>query len=204
MNMTCEQPAGVGPMAYEVEDVRRAAPAPARRDPALDECWAKVATRGHLHLLSERWSAWVETRRYFAPPPLGDSLIGKLGRPRRAVFDRQAVAECSPELQAFHLAILSQPDDTSRRVFLLHYLYRVRNIKRAATELGIGRASWYRLLREFQERCYAGAGAIMKEWVSLPQNWGDESTDLSQKCLAGTRQISAGFGETLSPKIGPV
>lgn len=118
-------------------------------------------SHAHLHLLSEAWSRWATSRKLFGPP---SSLGGTLGSLRQRGFSGVSDgpdAYCSAELSAFHLAVLAQPANASRLVFEAHYVLRVSNIKSAAAQLKIGRASWYRLLVDFQRRAYAGSRQIL-------------------------------------------
>lgn len=141
---------------------RLAAPAPHRdAEDAGIEPGALESDRA-LHELCEAWARWARTRRFFGPPPLNGSLLGRLTaktRPGRGGGGPDA--DCSADLAALHLAIAAQPAAAlDRRVFELHYVWRVRNIKAAARALGIGRPHWYTLLRDFRRRCHAAAGEI--------------------------------------------
>lgn len=139
---------------------RLAAPAP-ESDPDDDAADERDASTAHIDDLCNRWAAWCRTRRYYGPPPLGDGVLGKLTTKgsRRSKGGPNAVN--SAELSALNLAIVAQPYDTARRVFELHYLYAVSNIKTAATELGISRGHWYRLLAEFRTRVYSAHQRIL-------------------------------------------
>ena len=116
--------------------------------------------------LCERYVAWRNTRRYFAPPPSSGSVLGQLsgttgGGPRPAPGGPDATV--SPQLAAFHLAYCCQPQDTGRGAFDAYYLHRVRPIKRAADALGISRPSFYRLLSDFRLRVSLAAKNIEAE-----------------------------------------
>lgn len=116
-----------------------------------------------LDQLCEVWAHWNRTRGYYGPPPLGASVLGKLQK--RAPMLRSPGgpdAECSAGILALHLAILAQPADSiDSRVFRLHYEYRVKKIKVAASLLRISRQHWYRLLREYRRRVYAASLHIL-------------------------------------------
>ena len=108
-------------------------------------------THAHIDAMCRDWAAWTRTRRYFGPPPLPPGVLGKLtkkgtGRPSSGGPD----AKLSPELAALNTAIVAQPYETPRRVFELHYLHQVANIKSAAAAVGVSRSTWYRQLREFR------------------------------------------------------
>jgi DNA-binding phage protein len=113
------------------------------------------------HLLCEAWAVWCNTRKYFGPPPLPASVLGKLQKrsgPRPV--ERDSI--CSAELLAVHMAITMQPPDSiSARVFRLTYEHRVRNVKQAASELGISRQHWYRLLREHRRQVVEASAATL-------------------------------------------
>jgi hypothetical protein len=114
-----------------------------------------------LHELCERWSDWIRTRRFYAPPSLPPSILGRLTSGSRGGDGPNAVA--SPELAAFNQAIESEPMEAlDRQVFELHYRYRVKPIKTFATALGIGRQHWYTLLRSFEQRAHAASLEILQ------------------------------------------
>ncbi|TJZ73182.1 hypothetical protein [Chitiniphilus eburneus] len=112
------------------------------------------------HLICEQWATWCHTRRFYGPAPTNGSALGKLCRApaNRPAGGPDAIS--SAHLASLHLAIIAQPQALDRQVFELHYLWRVRNIKRAADELGISRAHWYRLLNAFRARIFSAAHAI--------------------------------------------
>lgn len=145
---------------------RLAAPAPiddADDADAEDDTGADVES-AQLHELFEAWARWVRTRRFYVKPSLPASLLGRLrtkgtGRPSNG--GPNAVA--SAELMALHLAMLAQPSESlDRRVFELHYFWRVSNIKVAADSLGISRQHWYRLLKDFRLRVHAASREILE------------------------------------------
>ncbi len=107
------------------------------------------------HQLCEAWAYWVQTRKFYGPPPtLGVNLLAKLQRKREAITVTAGGpdAACSALLMALNAAVTAKPLDGGRIVFELFYRHRVRNVKRAAEELHISRAAWYRRLGSFR-RC---------------------------------------------------
>jgi hypothetical protein len=86
---------------------------------------------------------------------------------------------------ALHLAIVTEPATAlDRRAFELHYLWAVRDIKRSAAELGIGRQHWYRVVAAFRARVVRRAmglvsGAAMGPNASMsgPQRPAQEHED---------------------------
>jgi hypothetical protein len=142
-----------------------AAPAPGDSDEDDDDLAAdgeQLDAEAHLHERCCAWAAWVCTRRLYTKPSLPISVLGKLtvrGTAGAPTGGRDAIA--SAELMAFHLAVLGQPADSlDRRVFELHYYWRVRNVKAAAAELGISRQHWYRLVRDFRARVFIASKEI--------------------------------------------
>lgn len=155
---------------------RLAAPAPIDSpagDLAEDDeaAAAAAAERPDIDELCERWNTWRESRRFWVKPSLPVSLLGRLrtkgtGRSSRGGPD----ALCDAELMALHLALLGQPEDAlDRRVFELHYVWRVRDVKRAATALGISRAHYYRLLIAFRLRVHQASRAILQANLEAAQ-----------------------------------
>ncbi|MCK6431868.1 MAG: hypothetical protein L6Q68_02385 [Aquabacterium sp.] len=138
---------------------RLAAPAPVDREPADD---AEMPDRDHLHAFSEGWAAWARSRRMYGAPRYAKASLNKLAA--RAGLGPVADgpdAPCSAEYAAFQIAVIAQPESLSRIVFELHYHWRVRNVKAAARELGIGRQHWYTLLRQFRERAWAASRIVL-------------------------------------------
>lgn len=113
--------------------------------------------------LCQQWAAWCLTRRYYTAPPIDASLLARLSadaRPRRK--SRWPNAVCSAELAAVHLAVLAQPISAlDMQIFALTYTFRVRNVKAAASGLGVSRQHWYRLLAASRARVYAASREIL-------------------------------------------
>ena len=120
-------------MTATLEDtaLRLSAPAPERPD---DEGAPQLADADrNIDGLCEQWVRWCRSRRLYSPAPQLGNILGKMsGSSTRALQSGGADAHCSPELAAFHVAYLSQPDAIDKRVFQLHYVYRIKPIKRAA------------------------------------------------------------------------
>lgn len=132
------------------------------------------------HQLCEAWAYWVQTRKFFGPPPaLTSNTLAKLQRTRRAVQPSTGPdAACSPQLMALNIAITAKPLDGGRTVFELFYRHRVRNVKAAAAELHISRATWYRRLEAFRRQVISEAGRI-------------EAQQLAQAATLGQHQAQA-------------
>jgi hypothetical protein len=146
-----------------------AAPAPGCNDD--DEVDTSDATDSHLHEFCEQWSAWCRTRRFYGKPSLPASLLGKLTSKTRATANYGGPdAIASAQLAAFHLAVLGQPAEAlDRQVFELHYLWRVKNVKAAAAQIGIGRQHWYTLVKEFRQRAYSASQDILSSNLEAGQ-----------------------------------
>jgi hypothetical protein len=123
-----------------------------------------------LHEMCEAWALWTRTRRFYGPPPLAAGLLARLaGGARRMARPGGPDAPCSAEIAAFHLAVISQPPEAlDRRVFELHYAWRVRNVKAAAAALGISRQHWYALLRAFRGRAWRASREILADQRGTP------------------------------------
>lgn len=148
------------------EDLDEEAAAPAAAA-AADESQlelASVARRdAELDDLCERLAWWVHTRKLFGAPRGPVSLLGKMRTGTRALKGNGpgGDAACNSLLAALYIAMQQHaPESLERRVFELHYLHRVSNIKSAAAELGIGRPHWYTLLRNFRRRIHQVAVEI--------------------------------------------
>lgn len=145
-----------------------AAPAP---EPTEEEALEEAADQadaasgnpeldGYLTQLSESWAAWIRTRRFYCPPSLPPSILGRL-RERMGKGGTGPNAIASAQLAAFNEAIEREPlDALDRQVFELHYRHRVSPVKTFADALGVTRRHWYKLLRSFEKRVYGSACEI--------------------------------------------
>lgn len=142
--------------------IRLAAPAPQRTEDDVPP--GQIEQDRDLDALCDAWAHWCRTRRFYGPAPMNASVLGKLSGKSQAPREPGGPdAPCSAELAALHLAVIAQPREAlDRKVFELHYLWSVRNIKAAAAQLGISRQHWYRLLGDFRRRVYAASLAILQ------------------------------------------
>lgn len=146
-------------LTIETPPRRLAAPAPVASEPVDEE---RIPDRHHLHAFAEGWAAWARSRRMYGAPRYAKASLNKLAaRTGLGPVADGPDAPCSAEFAAFQMAIVAQPESLSRIVFELHYHWRVRNIKAAARELGIGRQHWYTLLRQFRERAWAASRVVL-------------------------------------------
>ena len=123
-----------------------------------------------LHDLCESWVSWQRSRRLFGPKPLKGSILGKLSSTRAMPRNTGGPdAPCSAQLSAFHIAYTCQPDAMDKRVFDAYYVHRIKPIKSAAAALGIGRAHFYTLLRDFSRRVASAAQAIAADNAEAAQ-----------------------------------
>lgn len=170
-------------MTDPTKPLKLAQPAPATQredddDPSAGLTDAERRLDARRDELFQAYASWCRTRGFYGPPPVNGSVLGKLtkkgsGRASKGGPD----APCSAELAALHLAVVAQPRDAlDVRVFRLHYLYNVRNVKEAASEIGVSRSHWYRLLRSVCERIEASKESILEgnlaEAESLPSRGG--------------------------------
>ena len=121
-----------------------------------------------LHDLCEAWAWWARSRGMYVKPSLPVSTLGRLttkGTGRSQGGGPDAIA--GPELVAFHLAFLAQPEEAlDRKVFELHYYRRVRNVKAAAAAVGVSRRHWYRLVKDCRQRIYSASRQILERNLS--------------------------------------
>lgn len=111
-----------------------------------------------LQELCEAWAGWVRTRRFYKPPSLPPSILGRLTSKSPTRTGTGPEAWNSAELSALNEAIEAEPIEAiDRQVFELHYRHRVKGIKIFAAALGISRSHWYNLLRSFEQRVHAAS-----------------------------------------------
>ena len=123
-----------------------------------------------VHELCERWVNWQRTRRLYGPKPITGTILGRLsGTSTRPLHDGGPDAINSAELSAFHIAYTCQPDALDKRVFDAYYVHRIKPVKAAAAALGIGRAHYYTVLRDFSRRVARAADAIAADNAQAAQ-----------------------------------
>jgi len=118
-----------------------------------------------LHALFEEWATWTRNRRYRALMLPASPPVAPSAEVRALVA---AIATPPAQLMALHLAIVSQPPEAlDRRVFEMHYITRVMNVKAAAAAMKISRNHWYRLISAFRRRVYTISQDILEETEAL-------------------------------------
>lgn len=106
-----------------------------------------------LHCFCLRWAAWVRAHGLIAPP-MQKGILARLqpGKQRNA-----PVVWLSAEMSLFNLAVNSQPDDDTRRTFLIYYLHPARSVKELADACQLSDDAIYKRLRTFRKRAYRAA-----------------------------------------------
>lgn len=120
-----------------------------------------------LDALCENWVYWCRSRRLYWPASTLSMALAKQGGGTRPLRPGSDVASASASLAAFHIAYTCQPNSLDKQVFDLYYVARVKPIKTAAAALGIGRASFYRVLEEFRRRLASAALAFEQNGVQV-------------------------------------
>lgn len=103
-----------------------------------------------LDQFCQAWALWHRSRRLFAPPVSQNILARMRPQPVRPVPD----AILSADLSYFNLAILGQPEGTSKQAFYLYYLHGLRPIKVIAAGMGISPQAFYKAFKKFRAESY--------------------------------------------------
>ena len=106
-----------------------------------------------LHLFCLRWAAWHRAHGLIAPP----MQRGILARLQPGKLRNAPVVWLSSEMSLFNLAVNSQPDDDTRKTFLIYYLYPARSVKEMADACALSDDAIYKRLRTFRKRAYRAA-----------------------------------------------
>lgn len=164
-------------LIHGAQPARTTAPVRDSRTTAADDLAPQIAESGAQHELCEAWSIWCKTRNFYGPPPISTGILGKLSGKSRPAKPGAGDGVCSAELMALHKAITAQVDENgqvplARRVFELHYRWRVKPIKAAAHALGISESHWHRLRKKFTARVCAGSAHILREEMAAAAELG--------------------------------
>ena len=111
-----------------------------------------------LHLFCTRWAEWHRSRRLFAPPVPANILARMQPNPTREAPD----VELSADLSYFNLSVLAQEESQAKLIFYLFYLYRAKNIKAIAYEMGFSTSYFYRQLRTFRDKAFRSYRAMIE------------------------------------------
>jgi hypothetical protein len=129
--------------------MRLASPAPERQERA----GASNRLESTIHNTCVEWAAWHRSRCLYGSPRRLGSVMEQLVRvPGRALYERDA--RIDPDLAAFHQAIVHSNNPAARRMFELQFLLRC-NVSSVASQVGISRTHWYRVVNDFARRAYA-------------------------------------------------
>ena len=110
-------------------------------------------TGQELHALCEQWREWCRTRHFFIAPGAKNILARmqphKVGQPPDACL--------SDDISWFNMAIhaLADMDGEDPDCFVKYYWFRLKNIKKVAGDMGIGRQTFYDRRNRFAERAYS-------------------------------------------------
>lgn len=106
-----------------------------------------------LHLFCLRWAAWHRAHGLIAPP----MQKGILARLQPGKIRHAPVVWLSSEMSLFNMAINAQPDNDTRRTFLIYYLFPARSVKELASACQLSDDAIYKRLRTFRKRVYRAA-----------------------------------------------
>ena len=136
---------------------RIAAPARPLPEEAYSERTERSALPAEIDALCVEWARWAVTRRFYGPPAGLSCILGQLRtRTARATDGSPGPnAIASAQLAAFNRAVQTGGDGRDRIVFELHYVHRVKPIKKAAAALEISPKHWYALRNRFARSAYA-------------------------------------------------
>lgn len=120
-----------------------------------------------LHAYCDAWREWCRTRGFYMPPLAKNILArmqpSKVGQPPNA--------ELMPDMPYFNMAVhaLCEMKDNEAECFLLMYYCQVKNIKKVAYEMQIGRQTFYDRVNRFARRAYSMSLSIKKMTSDIPR-----------------------------------
>ena len=106
-----------------------------------------------LHLFCLRWAAWHRAHGLIAPP----MQKGILARLQPGKIKNAPVVVLSSEMSLFNMAVNAQPDNDTRKTFLIYYLFPARSVKELADACQLSDDAIYKRLRTFRKRAYRAA-----------------------------------------------
>lgn len=119
----------------------------------------------HVEQMCMDWGHWVATRKFIAQPP-PKCIIGKLRTPA-ATFVEPPDVKLDSDIAAFNLALRAQPKIAQSVVYAMYALPLITKkrvyVKRIAGELGVSRATVYRMRDSAAKRAYDIHADIAKE-----------------------------------------
>lgn len=119
-----------------------------------------------LHAYCDTWREWCRTRGFYMPPKAKNILArmqpAKVGQPPNA--------DLLPDMPYFNMAIhaLCEMNDPDAECFLLMFYCQVKNVKKVAYEMKIGRQTFYDRVNRFARRAYAMSRTIRKMTSHAP------------------------------------
>lgn len=144
---------------------RVAATAPQLTD---EQIAAREADRGLPSAVADmchEWGRWVATRRVAAPRPLG-SVLGRLRTISPTGTSDGPHLRLDADLAAFHMALQVQDERSQAVLYGLYALPLIAHCrvpaKQLAEQLGIGRATLYRVRNEAATLAFNGRNAVIE------------------------------------------
>ena len=135
---------------------RLAAPSP------LPERTSLFKVPPEIDAIAWAWASWCHTRRYYAPNPRLQCILGRL-RTAKSTAPEGPRVFASQELACFHQGVISLPE-RERAVLELTYLHRAKPIKTIAAALGVSREHVYRIRASAAVQAYRRAQVVRSEY----------------------------------------
>lgn len=116
-----------------------------------------------LNAHCEAWREWCITRKFFIPPGAKNILArmqpSKVSQPPNAIM--------SDDMSFFNMAVhaLTDMQDPDADCFVKFYWWRVRHIKKVASEMGIGKQTFYDRKNRFARKAYSMSFSLKRAYL---------------------------------------